>query len=89
MSIKLLKREEENYFEPIDDNIKILLLIFLASFFDEVEYLLFATYIPKFVKLSISFPVRLGGITTLFTLLFYLYALKLLIFGHHKFSLLL
>ena len=87
MSIKLVKKEEDNNFEPIDDNIKILLLIFLAAFFDEVEYLLAATYIPKFVKLSSSFSSRLGGISTLFILLFYLYALKLPIFKHHKFSL--
>ena len=87
MSIKLVKKEEDNNFEPIDDNIKILFLIFLAALFDEVEYLLAATYLPKFIKLSGSFSSRLSGISTLFILLFYLYALKLPIFKHHKFSL--
>ena len=87
MSIKLVKKQEDNDYEPVDDNIKILSLIFLAAFFDQVEFLLSATYIPKFVKLSGSFSSRLGGISTLFVLLFYLYALKLPIFKHHKFSL--
>ena len=44
MSIKLItseKEEEGDYFVPLDNKIKIIFLIFLASLFDSVQFLLF------------------------------------------------
>ena len=89
MSIKLLstKEDEDDYFIPVDGNIKILFLMFLIAFCDHEEFLVETTIIPKFNRLSSSIVLRLGGFSALFTLLFYLYALKLPIYKHHKLSL--
>ena len=91
MSIKLITQKDEDggddyYKEPLDNNIKILFLIFLSSFFDGVEFVLGTAYLPRYMLLSNSLSKRLSGISTLFTLFFYLYALKLPIYKHHKFS---
>ena len=89
MSIKLLlnKEYEDDYFIPVDGKIKKLFLIFLVAFCDEVQFIMEIAIIPKFEKLSNSIFIRLSGFSALFTLIFYLYALKLPIYKHHKLSL--
>jgi hypothetical protein len=59
----------------------------LASWFDAVEFLLLNIYLPRFINLSHSLSSRLYGIGTISSLFFYIYALKLPVFRHHKFSL--
>ena len=89
MSIQLLinKEEVDDYFIPTDGTIKIFFLIFLVAFFDGVTFLMETVITPKLKKLSNSLFIRLGGFSALFTLPFYLYALKLPIYKHHKLSL--
>ena len=87
LSIKLIKTENDEL-EPKDSKIKIFFLIFLVSFLDIVEFSLFSIYLPRLFKVSKSLLQRLYGFTTIFCLFFYVYALKLPVFKHHKFSIL-
>ena len=91
MSIKLIeneKEQEDDYFTPLDSKKKIIFLIFLSALFDDVQFLLSHVMIPSFHILSPSFGPRLNGFSTLFATFFYVYALKLPVFRHHKISLL-
>ena len=90
MSIKLIvgeKEEEGDYFVPLDNKIKIVFLIFLVSLFDHVQFLISSIEHSKFEMLSASFCTRLNGLSTLSAIIFYIYALKLPIYKHHKISL--
>ena len=89
MSIQLIsnKEEEDDYFIPVDGIIKRAFLMFLIAYFDEVQFLMDTAIVPKFKKLSNSIFLRLSGFSTFFTLPFYLYALRLPIYKHHKLSL--
>ena len=89
MSIKLIKSEENDndYFIPIDNKKKIIVLIFIASFFDAVSFLLDAVITPKFKTISPSLNIRLYGIATLSASFTYVFTLKLPVYWHHKFSL--
>ena len=89
MTIKLIKTEvtDDDYFSPLDSKIKIIFLILLLSLFDTVEFILVNIYLPRFINLSPSLYARLYGIATISAFFFYIYALKLPVFRHHKFSL--
>ena len=89
MSIKLIKNEEDDndYFAPLDSKVKIIILIFFASVFDAINFLLDAVITPKFKSLSASLSMRLYGFATISASFTYVYALKLPLFRHHKFSL--
>ena len=86
MSIKL--RKSSNELQASDSKIKIFFLIFLLGFMDLVEFLLCNIYLPRLINLSKSLFQRLIGITTMFSLFFYVYALKLPVYRHQKFSIL-
>ena len=90
MSIKLItseKEEEGDYFVPLDNKIKIIFLIFLASLFDSVQFLLTDIKISTYKTLPVSFCPRLYGISTISAAFFYVYALKLPVYKHHQISL--
>ena len=89
MSIKLIKydKDENDFFIPLDNNNKIIFLMFLIAFFDSVQFYL-STIALHFLKMmSISFCSRLLGISTISAFFFYVYALKLPVYKHHKISL--
>ena len=67
MSIELLQndKEDEDYFVPLDDQKKILFLIFVSAFFDVFQYLLYIEYLPKYSKISESINTRLSGISSI------------------------
>ena len=90
MSIKLIKTEEDetDYFVPLDSKPKILFLIAFISFMDIAQFTMCHIYLPKFFNISKSLLQRLFGFGTIFSLFFYVYALKLPIYKHHKFSIL-
>jgi len=71
-----------------DSIITIVFLIFISSYFDFVEFILSTNYIPYYFKSSGSLEMRLGGILTISSALFFYYLLKLDIFRHQFFSLL-
>ena len=90
MSIKLLTKEDdedEDFFVPFDGRIKILILIFFSAFFDAIQFLLWTKYLKKFINVSSTINTRLSGISTISSSLFYVFVLKLPIFKHHIFSL--
>ena len=85
--IELIKTDV--YMLPVDKESKIGLLIFIAALSDYVQFIIRSTVLPKYWKISPSLLNRLGGFITLFGTFFYLYALKIPISKHHKFSLIL
>ena len=70
----------------IDSKTKIIFLVFIAGFFDFVQFMI-SLYTPKFLYISGSLESRLGGFLTVFDALFYYYVLKLPIARHQYFSL--
>ena len=85
MGIELIQASSQiNY--P-DSNIKICFLIFIASYFDFIEFMMAYLYIPKFKNISISLSKRLGGILTLSAAFLCYHFLKLPMFRHQIFSL--
>ena len=90
MAIKLIENEkdqENDYFVPLDNKIKIIFLIFLSAFCNAVQFLLTHIIYPRHKLFSISFCPRLYGFSTLFAAFFYVYALKLPIYRHNQISL--
>jgi len=92
------KKEEVKYFwieliynqkhiEPQDKLFKRLLLIFFASYFDFVEFIISAFLVPNISKISPTIDLRLGCIATISSSLICTYALRFKIGKHHKFSL--
>jgi len=86
--MNIILRKNTNKITPPDCEIKIYTLIFFSSFFDFIEFTLSVSYLPKFVNLSSSLQSRLSGILTISSALFFYYVLKLQIYKHQFFSLL-
>ena len=85
MGIKLIQAKSD--LKPSDTNIKIYFLIFIASFFDFVEYMISTYYLAKYSDMSNTLEMRLSGILTISSALFFYFLLKLPIHKHHFFSL--
>ena len=83
-SVKLITN---NQIKIYDSKCKIYLLIFFASLFDFIEFILCTYLLIKFFKYSVSFQKRIGGILIILDAIFYRYLLKLQIFKHQIFSL--
>ena len=85
MSISLI----ESYNDMLipDGKWKINFLIFVISFVDWVEFIIWTVCIPKYIGISDSIVFRLNCIITIAGALFYRYILKLTIFKHQLFSL--
>ena len=80
----ILIRNKENL--AIDSKTKIIFLVFIAGFFDFVQFMM-SLYTPQFLYISGSLISRLAGFLTVFNALFYYYVLKLPIFRHQYISL--
>ena len=67
MSIKLIKydKDENDFFIPLDNKIKIIFLMFLIAFFDSVQFYLSNIELHYLNMLSVSFCTRLFGISTI------------------------
>ena len=83
-SITILRNKK--YLKVIDSKKKIYFLVFNSAFFDFVQFVL-SLHTPKFVNLTGSIETRLGGFLTIFDALFYFYVLRLNIYRHQFFSL--
>ena len=70
-----------------DSNKKINYIIFLAAFFDFFEFSISVYYISKFSDISGSLELRLYGVTIIFSSIIHFFILKLKIFRHQLFSL--
>ena len=84
-TIELINTEWE--MNRIDSGKKILLLIFLASFFDYVEFFITSDFIPKIASLSKTADLRLGFSMTISASLICTYALNYKVGKHQKISL--
>ena len=71
-----------------DSKFKIYFLIIIAAFFNFIDFLIYTLLTPNLIHCSYSIESRLRGIIIIFDVCFYRYALKLPIFKHQKFSLL-
>ena len=69
-----------------DSKFKVYILIFIATFFDFVEFILTSYYFPKFENISKSLDLRLGSALTLSSFIFSYFLLKTEVFNHQKFS---
>lgn len=86
MGIKLIQRSSE--IPRPDKNIKIFMLIFMATFFDFNIFLIETYYLPKQYKyISQSLNIRLRSILTISSALCCYFLLRIPIFKHQKFSL--
>ena len=86
MGIQLIKGQTEIH-SP-DSNLKIYLLIFLATFFDFIEFILITYHIPsQFDDMSISIDIRLRSVLILCSAFCCYFILKFPIFRHQIFSL--
>jgi len=71
-----------------DSTFKIYLLLFVASLFDFIEYIISVYYIPQFKLISKTLEIRLSSFLTLSAALSFIYVLKFQIYKHQIFSLL-
>ena len=70
-----------------DSIFKVYLLIFFASYFDFVGFMISTFYLVKFTDISNTLEMRLSGILTISSSLFFIFLLHLPIYKHHIFSL--
>ena len=87
IEIELIQNQPYLNLVPIDSYYKIYFLIFVSAFLDFVQFRIRTSFLNKFKSLSISFPSRLGAMTTIFGAFYYIYGLKLPLFKHQFFSL--
>ena len=85
MGIKLIRNDK---IKINDSKFKIYFLIIIAAFFNFIDFLIYTLLTPNLIHCSYSIESRLRGIIIIFDVCFYRYALKLPIFKHQKFSLL-
>lgn len=92
------KKKEVKYFKEIlihnkakmkalDGSFKIAILIFLASFYDILEFMIIVFFVPKIANISPTIGDRLGSITNISASFICSYALGFKIGKHHKCSL--
>ena len=86
MGIQLIQASSD--LSPRDSKFKIYLLIFMASFFDFIEFVLSTLYVPQYKDKSKSLEIRLSSLLTICSALFFYFILKLPLFKHQIFSLL-
>ena len=55
-----------------DSDFNIFFLIFTSSYFDFVQFILSSNYIPKFLRTSESLDLRLSGVLTISSALFFI-----------------
>jgi hypothetical protein len=70
-----------------DSRFKVYILIFIGTYFDFVEFILTSYYFPKFENISKSLNIRLGSALTLSSFILYYFLLRIEVFNHQKFSL--
>ena len=86
MGIKLIQGPSE--IKHPDNCFKIYFLIFMASYFDFIEFIINTLFLPNYFKdASKTLYFRQRSISTMFSAIFCIYLLKIQIFKHQKFSL--
>ena len=80
MSIVLY--QPRNILKIPDKKYKIMILLFFASFFDFVQFIITSYIIPKYFNLSMTLRERLCGIYAIISALLFYYILKFQIYKH-------
>ena len=70
-----------------DSDLKIKVLIAFVAYFDWIQFIIWLVTVPKYKYISNSIVSRLSGILAISSAFFYSYVIKIKIFKHHKFSL--
>ena len=83
---KLLKFPNPKTSNP-DSHFKIYLLLFFATFFDFVGFLIETFFLPRFIKNSKTLKVRLYGLEIIISAILCYFLLRLKIYRHQIFSL--
>ena len=84
MNLELIKTE--NKIKKIDGIPKIIFILFCCALFDFVQFII-SMNTPQFINISSSIDSRLRGFLTIFDALFYYFVLKLRIYKHQFFCL--
>ena len=87
MSIKLIQDKADKVLAPADNYFKIAFLIFSSTYIDFAQFLYREKTISSFQNISTTLIYRSSGLSTIAVALYYIYVLKLSIYKHHKFSL--
>ena len=87
MSIKLIQDKAKSGLTPADNYLKIAFLIFVTTFIDLAQFIYWAITIPKFQNVSTTLTQRSIGLSTIAVAMYYIYLLKLSIYKHQIFSL--
>ena len=85
MGIKLIQGPAD--ISHPDSNFKIYLLLFMASFFDFVEFMMSTFYLPQIIDISKTLEMRLSSLLTISSAFFFAFLLKFKIQKHQIFSL--
>ena len=86
LGIKLIQAKSD--ISHRDSIFKIYFLIFITSYFDFIEFMVATFYIPQYEDIPKSLIMRFGSILTISAAILCYYLLRLPIFKHHIFSLL-
>ena len=84
MNIELIKTE--NKIKIIDSKLKIFFILFCIALFDFIQMIL-SINTPKYINMSASIGLRLSGFLIIFEALFYYFILRLPIYKHQFFCL--
>ena len=84
--MKEIMKKAEKRIRIIDNIPKMIFILFCCALFDFIQFLL-SINTPQFINVSNSFSSRLGGIVLIFDSIFYYFVLKLPIFKHQIFCL--
>ena len=84
MNLELIKTEQ--HLKKIDSIQKIIFILFCCALFDFIQFIL-GINTPQFINISASVSSRMGGFLTIFDALFYYFILRLPIFRHQFFCL--
>ena len=84
--MNIIMKKAEKRIRIIDNIPKMIFILFCCALFDFIQFLL-SINTPQFINVSNSFSSRLGGIVLIFDSIFYYFVLKLPIFKHQIFCL--
>ena len=84
---KIAILSKKSSMKSVDGNLKISFLVFITAFYDFFEFIISTYYLSKIHEISGTLQTRLGGVSIIVSSLLCCYLLKIQIFNHHIFSL--
>ena len=85
---KILIQERKSFVvTPVDSDYKIIFLVLVCAISAFIHYMTKVSIVGKFIKVSSTLQQRLGAVMTILSAIYYVHVLKLRIFKHQVFSL--